>query len=75
MKRQVCYWILLLAGLLLPGSASVYAQSLRGVVTEAETGQPIVGATVILKGSSTNATTDEEGNYTIKDIVPGRYNV
>ena len=75
MKRKVCYWILLLAGLLLPGSASVYAQSLRGVVTEAETGQPIVGATVILKGSSTNATTDEEGNYTIKDIVPGRYNV
>ena len=44
MKRKVCYWILLLAGLLLPGSASVYAQSLRGVVTEAETGQPIVGA-------------------------------
>ena len=67
--------MLLLAGLLLPGSASVYAQALRGVVTEAETGQPIVGAIVILKGSTTHAITDEEGNYTIKDIAAGRYNV
>ena len=75
MKRKTLSFILLLAGLLLPGGVNLYAQSLRGVVTEAETGEPVIGAAVVLKGTTIGTVTDMDGNYTIKDIATGRYNV
>ncbi len=37
--------------------------------------QPIVGANVVILGSSMGAATDLDGNYTILDIAPGVYNV
>ncbi len=47
-------------------SDSLWAQYLiRGKVTDAETGDPIAFANVILQGTSTGITTDFEGNYSI----------
>jgi hypothetical protein len=48
-------------------SGSLLAQyTIRGTVTDAETGDPIAFANVILKGTNTGITTDFEGNYLIQ---------
>jgi len=40
--------------------------SVKGKVTEAETGQPIPGANVVLKGTTTGIITDSNGIYTLR---------
>ena len=49
--------------------------SIVGLVTDAETGDPVVGARVILLGTTLGAVTDLEGFYTIVSVPPGRYDV
>ncbi|MBC6368053.1 DUF5686 and carboxypeptidase-like regulatory domain-containing protein [Algoriphagus sp. AK58] len=59
-----------LLGVFLLFSISSYSQFIiKGRVTDAETGDPIPFANVILKGTSTGITTDFEGNYQIKAQV------
>ncbi len=41
-----------------------FAQNVKGTVTA--DGQPLPGATVVVKGTATGTTTDFDGNYTIK---------
>jgi TonB-dependent starch-binding outer membrane protein SusC len=41
---------------------------LTGTVTEASSGQPLPGVNVILKNTSKGASTDFDGNFTIKDV-------
>lgn len=57
---------------------STYAQTtgdLRGNLTDAKTGEPLVGATVRLEGTNLGAITDLEGKYLIKNIPPKSYNI
>ena len=62
----------ILASLLIAGS--VYAQNtISGVVTDAESGLPLPGATVIIVGTVTGAATDSDGVYLISDLSPGTY--
>jgi len=44
---------------------AVAQETVSGTVTEADTGDPIVGAAVLIKGTTVGAYTDEEGEYTI----------
>ncbi|HUI31644.1 MAG TPA: TonB-dependent receptor [Candidatus Acidoferrales bacterium] len=48
---------------------------LAGKVTDAETGEPVVGATVLLQGTTMGAATDVNGYYYIDYITPGDYTV
>ena len=51
-------------------SASVYAQrTVTGKVTDANSGEALIGANVLLKGTSTGTTTDLDGNYELKLAV------
>jgi hypothetical protein len=54
-----------------------YAQTgrLTGKVTDAATGTPIPGATVLLEGTTIGQATDAEGRYLIIGIPPGAYNL
>ncbi|MFD2518457.1 SusC/RagA family TonB-linked outer membrane protein [Salinimicrobium flavum] len=48
---------------------SFFAQStLSGTITERDTGMPIPGANVIVKGTTNGTTTDFDGNYTITGL-------
>lgn len=63
---------LFLTGLLLVVTSAAFAQNITvsGTVTDAITGESVVGATIQLQGSTTQwATTDDLGNYSI--AVPG----
>jgi outer membrane receptor protein involved in Fe transport len=44
-----------------------------GRVTDAKTGQAIVGASVVLVGTRWHSTTDENGGYRLADVTPGSY--
>ncbi len=50
-------------------------QTVRGIVTEAFTGSPIVGAQVVVLDSKPiiGCSTDEKGEFVIKNIQPGRW--
>lgn len=48
-----------------PAVLLAQAKTVTGVVTNIETGEPIVGATVTVKGKAINAVTDNLGSFTI----------
>lgn len=71
-------WVL--AGVLVPAlslmtelRAQTYQQTVRGTVTDADTGLPLTGATVMLKPVGQGAVTDSLGRYRLGQIAPGRY--
>lgn len=51
-------------------SVSAFAQSIlvTGIVTSSENGEPLVGANVMVKGTSIGTVTDTHGRYTL--VVP-----
>jgi len=52
-------------------------QVVRGVLTDAVSGEPLVGASVLLPGTVPvkGTTTDEKGKYRLEDVPVGRYNL
>ncbi len=60
-------------------SAQTEPGSLRGIVTDAQTGEPLLGASVVVKDDGGNiikgATTDLDGKYNINPLNPGTYTV
>ena len=70
----------ILASFLLFSSIALYAQSpakitLSGKVQDAQTGEPLVGASVLLAEARIGATTDTAGSYIIRNIPAGHYTV
>ena len=63
--------------LLLGGAGPTYAQStsITGTVLDAESGESLIGANVIIEGTAVGSTTDLDGHYTIKSVAPGSYNL
>lgn len=48
---------------------------LIGLVLDKESGEPIIGANVLLENTSIGAATDLEGKFKIENVTPGKYNV
>lgn len=65
---------LLIASVLLTGHLSMFAQmhSVSGTVISADDGLPLVGVSVVVKGSKTGTVTDANGNFTLNDIPDGK---
>ncbi|MEG2228736.1 MAG: TonB-dependent receptor [Odoribacter sp.] len=56
-------------------SFPVVAQTIRGTVTDAASGQPIPFATVVIKENGVGSIVDDNGRFEIKNIPIGRYTV
>ncbi|WP_276866991.1 SusC/RagA family TonB-linked outer membrane protein [Bacteroides heparinolyticus] len=82
MKRDYCLSLMMLAlfGLATPFAADVFAESVPSSYTTQQarkitgrvvdvSGQPIIGASVLVKGSGTGAVTDIDGNFTVSAPV------
>ncbi|NQU33403.1 MAG: TonB-dependent receptor [Bacteroidetes bacterium] len=56
-------------------SLLIVAQSgtLRGKIIDGETGEELIGATVMIMGTSIGAASDLDGNYTVINLEPGTY--
>ena len=46
---------------------------IKGVVKDKKTGEPLVGANILVKGTNLGAATDINGNYFILRVPPGTY--
>ncbi len=67
--------LILLLSLLFTVSAQVGTGKLAGKITDAETGEPLIGANVVILNTTLGAAADLEGNYFILNITPGTYEV
>ncbi len=75
MKRLIPSVVFGLALLLLPGLAWAQQGTVTGTVTEAETGDPLPGATVQIPEEEAGAATDTEGRYRITGVPAGEQTV
>ncbi len=63
---------------LLVGASAVQAKvtgKISGAVEDAGTGEPLVGASVRVVGTSTATKTDEDGEYFIINVPVGKYDL
>lgn len=69
------YRIITLTTLLFIISGLLHSQSgtLRGKIFDGETGEELIGATVMLVGTTIGAAADLDGNYSISNLEPGTY--
>ena len=48
---------------------------ISGIVTDKATGDPMIGANVVIPGTAMGAAADMDGNYTILYIPPGMHSI
>ena len=66
-----CFLILLLPSFLSAGTTG----KISGIVTDAQTGEAIIGASIVITGTSFGSPTDVYGNFAIVNMPPGEYTV
>jgi TonB-linked SusC/RagA family outer membrane protein len=70
MKREPFFWkvLFIILPLFLFSSLTVFGQTtdVKGVVTDAETGETLIGVSVAQKGTTNGTMTDVDGQYSIK---------
>jgi len=49
--------------------------SIEGVISDKKTGETLVGATIILAGTTIGTTSDLDGKYILDNLKPGTYNI
>jgi outer membrane receptor protein involved in Fe transport len=67
--------IIFLTILLVPTILTAQTGKVFGKVVDLETGEPLIGANVIIDGTSLGAATDFNGEYFILNVTPGTYTV
>lgn len=69
--------LLCLASLFLLVSSFAFAQNgtLSGKIIDAKTMEPIIGANVVIEGTTVGSATDLDGIFEIKNLKPGTYSV
>ena len=71
--------VLLTIGLLLAAQVVAFAQgTMKGTITDEKTGEPLMSANVVAKQGGQimgGARTDFDGNYTIKGLQVGKYEI
>ncbi len=59
--------------MLIAVSSFAMAGTVRGIATDAESGDPLIGANVTLEGTIIGSTTDIDGVFFLKDVPEGTY--
>lgn len=69
MKKRIALFIAYL--FVVVSMATAQVNSTSGVVTDAETGEPLIGATVKVQGTNMGVLTDIDGNFNLKNLPAG----
>ena len=70
--------VLYLSALVLVAFSMLSAQTvgkISGLVTDAETGEPLIGCNVAVAGTTLGASTDLDGAFFVLNIPPGKYDI
>jgi outer membrane receptor protein involved in Fe transport len=73
--RMIAVWCLLAAFAVTMPVLAQTTGKISGVITDAENGETLIGANIVIVGTSMGASTDIDGSYFIINIPPGTYNV
>jgi len=68
--KKIALFVLLIASTVLAQKGTI-----TGKVSDAADGSPLIGANVVLEGTSQGAATDAEGRYTILQVDAGEYSI
>jgi len=71
MKRIIISSLLLIYVFLVKAQVG----TIRGTVTDGETNESLIGTTVLIKGTTQGTITDFDGNFIIRDIGTGNYDL
>ncbi|MEQ8239262.1 MAG: TonB-dependent receptor [Cyclobacteriaceae bacterium] len=74
-KYCLTAFLLIYSLLLLAQDEDKALSSLRGTVTDAKTGETLIGVTVLINDTDKGAITDINGQYVIDNIVPSSYTI
>ncbi len=72
MKKSILFIFAIIVPILLFGQNT---GKIAGVVVDAQSKEPLIGANVIVEGTSLGAATDLDGNYVILRVPSGKYDV
>jgi iron complex outermembrane receptor protein len=67
---KVTRWMLMLVAVAF--SSVAMAQTIKGTVTDAESGEPLIGANILVVGTSTGTVTDFDGTYSLNVPADGK---
>ncbi len=65
--------LMLITFLLFPALLLAQSGKITGTLIDADTKEPLIGATVGIKGTTKGAITDVDGNYLMLNVAPGTY--
>ncbi|NUO81756.1 TonB-dependent receptor [candidate division KSB1 bacterium] len=68
-------WLSLCLLVLVPCLAFAQDGKLRGRITDKDSGEPLIGASVVLDGTTLGASADLNGDYVVLGVPPGVYTV
>ncbi|MCD6374633.1 MAG: carboxypeptidase-like regulatory domain-containing protein [Caldisericaceae bacterium] len=72
------WWVIVFLLIVSGGISMISAATtgkIAGVVKDADTGEPLPGVNIFIKGTTLGSATDLEGNYFILNVPPGNYTV
>lgn len=69
-NKYFTLWLLFFAT-----TAIAQQTGIKGIIADKTTKETLVGATVLIQGTTTGSTTDLDGNYSITGLAPGSYNL
>ncbi|MGD1044928.1 MAG: TonB-dependent receptor [Bacteroidota bacterium] len=72
---QQKYWLTLLLLFLVPGVMFAQSGKIRGSVVDAKTKEPLIGANIVLEGTSSGSATDIQGTFILLNIPVGTYSI
>ncbi|NOX47984.1 MAG: carboxypeptidase-like regulatory domain-containing protein [Chlorobi bacterium] len=58
-----------------PEPSSVETMSISGTVLDMVSGETLTGVQISIEGTNIKTYTDFDGNYTVKNLAPGKYNI
>lgn len=75
MKKVAIMAIAIATYMLVSSAAGANTGMIAGVVLDESSGRPVIGASVLVEGTSTGAACDLEGRYYIRDVPAGEHAV
>lgn len=65
------FTIFLLSFFILPGSILAQDYTVRGTITDEDSGETVIGATILLAGTEKGTVSDIDGNFTLENVPAG----
>jgi TonB-dependent receptor len=72
MTTRFLFFILIV---ILPINVFTQNGNIKGKVTDAVSGESLVGANILIQGTYTGTITDFDGDFELKEVAPGTYNI